>query len=194
MSGTGTIEFIEGDLFQALPEYADKNVVITHVVNNKGGFGSGFVVPLTNKYPLAKESYLKWFNDRQYSLYTGETVPFELGQVQFVGVSDDAFGKPATLVAHMLAQTLGGSRPLYYNHLVNCMNKVRDFVKGMAEALAYKNQETVIVAPLFGGGLAGGNFNFIEKLIEDCWLREGISVKIYYLSHLLPSNWTPPKA
>jgi hypothetical protein len=49
-----------------------------------------------------------------------------------------------------------------------------------------------IICPMFGSGLAGGDWNFVEKLIEDCWLRRDIPVTVCYLPQFLPSNWSPP--
>ena len=49
-----------------------------------------------------------------------------------------------------------------------------------------------IVCPMFGSGLAGGNWLFIEKLIEDCWLDRLIEVTVHYLPNTIPVGWTPP--
>jgi hypothetical protein len=47
-----------------------------------------------------------------------------------------------------------------------------------------------IHCPLFGSKLAGGDWLFVETLIEDCWLRVGIPVFVHYLPQFLPSNFT----
>jgi len=153
------IKYIEGDLFG---HPTDSPIVICHVANNRGRMGSGFVVPLAKKYPKARQDYIDLGN-------------WMLGETQFVQVEENV------IVANMIAQTLGGKRPLFYNHLANCMEQV-------AESLPKQ-----IIAPLFSAGLAGGDWNFTSLLIEDCWLRRNIPVTVYYLAESLPSNWSPPE-
>lgn len=166
------INYIEGDLFAAVANTSEKTI-ICHVVNSKGAWGAGFVVPLAKHYPTSREQYLSWFQGR----YNDQPIPFKLGNVQFVNIGN-------VTIANMLAQTLGGSRPLYYNHLVSCMEEV-------GEAALNANAE--IVCPLFGSGLAQGRWEFIEELIYDCWIRDkNIKTTIYYLPGQTPSGWNPP--
>lgn len=162
------INYVEGDLFAGINDTKNP-IILPHIVNSKGAWGAGFVIPLAKHFPAAREQYLSWFQDR----YNSPTIPFELGNVQFVK-RDNIY------IANMLAQTLGGSRPLYYNHLINCMEEV-------GEAALNANAE--IIAPLFGSSLAGGNFDFIKELIYDCWIRDRkIKVTIYYLPGQKPEG------
>jgi hypothetical protein len=75
----------------------------------------------------------------------------------------------------MCAQTLGGYRPLFYNHLAKCMDDLASFITNERDEW---HDISEIVCPRFGSGLAGGNAVFIEELIKDCWVKEGISVTI----------------
>ena len=161
------IKYISGDLFDNIP---DGNVILPHVCNSIGAFGSGFVLPLASHFPVVKKEYLEWSRSGN---------DFKLGETQFVQVKENL------VVANMIAQTLGGTRPLFYNHLVNCMETVYNYCD-------HQDLKPQIIAPLFGSKLAGGDFNFIEKLIEDCWLRRDIDVTICYLPQFLPDNWKPP--
>ena len=150
------LKYIEGDLFDA--NMVNGNHIITHVTNNQNVWGAGFVIPLGNRYPKAKEKYLKYKQT--------------LGRVQFVEVTN------TLVVANMCAQTLENvSRPLYYNHLVNCMELVEEH--------AHIHKATVH-APLSGAGLANGNFEFIQDLMLDIWTD--IDVNIYWLPQMLPTN------
>lgn len=72
----------------------------------------------------------------------------------------------------MIAQTLWTERPLYYNHLVCCMERVCDLI-------TKRNDNTKICCPKFGSGLSGGNWEFVKLLIEDCWIKRGIKVKVF---------------
>jgi hypothetical protein len=151
------LSYICGDLFETIKELPNETIIIPHIVNNRGGWGAGFVIPLGNKYPQAKDSYRDWFRDRSFGL--GKVFPCLVDNVH---------------VIHMCAQTLGGTRPLYYNALSTCMDKVRFY------ASTLKNPK--IICPAFGSGLAGGDWNFIEQLIYDCWIRKyDYDVIVHYL-------------
>ena len=172
------IEYREGDLFSH--PFSKNNTItfLSHVCNSHGAMGSGFVVPLTNKFPKVRSDYLQWANQND------SLKPFELGQTQFVECESDGEN---LVVCNMVAQTLGGDRPLFYNKLANCM----DDVARLANSKQIQSDCKVeIVAPLFGAGLAKGNWLFIEELIQDCW--SDFTVFVYYLPDNLPHNWTPP--
>ena len=157
------INYIRGDIFDFIKD--KENIILPHVVNNKGGFASGFVIPLTKHFPKAKESYMEWFNNRNTDI--GLENRLLLGNVNFVKL------KSKIILAHMCAQTLGGNRPLFYNKLVDCMDKVAE------KAVLYHYE---IHTVQFGAGLGGGNWEFIHELIEDCWNRRGIDTTIYHLN------------
>lgn len=155
MTKPANISLIQGDLFVSVQNLTnDENkpaIIIPHVCNNLGAWGAGFVVPLGQHYPDAKESYLK----------CNKT----LGHTDIASLPNNLF------VANMIAQDgVGGKRPLRYDALTFCMHAVRAFAT---------EKQAHIHAPLFGSGLAGGNWNFITQLILDVW--GDLSVSIYYL-------------
>jgi hypothetical protein len=164
------IQYVEGDLFGKVFDWP-RTVILPHVVNSKGVWGAGFVVPLGRNIPVARDLYLEWAKGSP-----NIQRPFELGQAQIVKYARD--GKPDIFVANMLAQTLGGVRPLSYTSLVACMEEVALFAR---ERTDVREHPTDIVAPAFGSALAGGRWDFIQELIKDAWLSRGIAVTIYYL-------------
>lgn len=153
------LKYIEGDLFKFIdePHQFDKTF-IPHVNNNVGVAGAGFVIPLYNRFPLAKELYQKsglW-----------------LGNVTFYDGS-------SAIVCNMVAQdnvstfkedSLG--RHLRYSALVESMNKVNDYI----ENYKFYGIKCRIVAPQFGAGIAGGNWSFIEELIKEIWQDVDVTV------------------
>lgn len=184
------IKYVEGDLFADLKN-ATAPTIIPHVCNDIGAWGAGFVVPLGRIFPVARESYLSWGNGKPTgnSSYKGgcwdnmlnRPDMFRLGHTQIIQVQD----QPRVYVANMIAQhRVGGERPLRYKALVECLVSVAEDARGWAGS--------EIVAPMFGSGLAGGDWNFIEVLIDEIWVQAGINVTIYYLRDKLPSNWKPP--
>jgi hypothetical protein len=154
------INYVSGDIFKHIDNYKT-DIILPHIVNIKNCWGAGFVLPLTRKYPLAKTNY-----HQACDMYK-KNPDVLLGQTQIVLVQKE----PQIKVANMFAQTLGGPRPLYYNYLARCMDNLKWDC----------DKNTTIIAPMFGSGLAGGNWSFIEELIEDCWIIEGIPVVIYKL-------------
>lgn len=181
--------YVEGDLFDGTT--GDETIFIVHVCNDQGRFGAGFVLPLAKAYPVAKQSYLAWAGMEQKPIEFPNcavfTPQFELGQVQLVKVQEEG---PTIYVANMVAQTLGGKRPVFYNHMARCMDTVAWAVQGKSVAgtsnpLFVHEPQGRIICPLFGSALAGGDWAFVEKLIMDCWVRQGIDVTAFYLKRFL---------
>lgn len=170
------IEYIDGDIFGPIKSQPETTTVfLPHVCNNRGVFGSGFVVPLAKNFPSARTLYQNWHHGASTSdaKYAGGSA-FKLGATQIIEVS----AKPRILVFNMIAQELGGIRPLHYNMLARCMDQVAEHRE------LYPN--ATIHCPLFGAGLAGGNWDIIEELIDDCWLRNhNIPTNVYYLPNTL---------
>ena len=156
------IRYRTGDLFYHAG-YDKRDIVICHITNDIKAWGSGFVVPLGKKYPKAKEDYL---NTSQY-----------LGKTNFVcvdrstGSSLENGEEGSIWVANMCAQrnikSNVNQKPIRYSALVSCMEEV----KRLIELYKYTNYigDPVIYAPKFGSCRAGGNWDFIEELINEIW-------------------------
>lgn len=168
MSG---IKYNKGDLFGPVAKLAEP-VIIPHICNDVGAWGAGFVVPLGRCYPQARTKYLEWFNHRLPN-------DFALGETQLVQVRQDS----PIVVANMIGQHKIGFKAIRYIQLGKCLEHVAGF------AMATNSQ---IHAPMFGAGLAGGDWNIVEELINESWIMRGIDVTIYYLEGTLPSNWELP--
>ena len=194
------IKYVEGDLFDPILAYKKSGtILVPHVVNCKGAFGAGFVVPLARTFPVVRERYIEWADSKGYDIAHSKNPHFGLGQTQFVlaqegtsvtahtvvvqdGISLSAKQEtiPFIYVCNMCAQTLGGPRPLFYNHLVACMEQVAEF--------SLKHESPRIVCPLFGSDLAGGSLEVILPLIQDIWTRKNIPVTIHYLKGKLTQS------
>lgn len=177
------MKYIEGDLFDFVPNESDEVVIIAHVCNDIGAWGAGFVVPLGRKYPKAREAYLDMPERR-------------LGEVQFVDVAkkvgDDI------VVANMIAQEGVGPKfdgdkmipPIRYDALLQCLHHVRQ----MATLIKGRGEKVRIACPMFGAGLAGGDWETIATMIGLVWSEQLIETNIYYLPQFLPLGFTPPGA
>ncbi len=150
------IKYIKGD---ATNPIGDGNKIIIHVCNDIGGWGRGFVLALSNRWSKPEEEYLNWYESN---------VNFELGEVQFVQVEDDLW------VANMIAQhniiPINNIPPIRYEAVKECLKKV---------AIKAKELNASVHAPRFGSGLAGGDWNKIEELINSEFIENGISVTVY---------------
>ena len=70
------IEYIKADA--TLPQSVG-NIIITHICNDIGGWGKGFVLALSKRWKAPEEQYRKWYQEKD---------GFSLGAVQFVQVED----------------------------------------------------------------------------------------------------------
>jgi O-acetyl-ADP-ribose deacetylase (regulator of RNase III) len=126
--------------------------VVVHVCNDVGAWGAGFVVALSRRWREPETAYKSWYRSRKRSVEP----PFQLGSVQFVDVADQLW------VANMIGQrdikrSRNGEAPVRYNAIATCLGHVAEF--------AEVNQATVHM-PRIGSGLAGGDWNRIESIID----------------------------
>jgi len=156
------LKYRHGDLFANIP--AEGTVIVPHICNDVYVMGSGFVVPLKRRWPVVEQKYMI---DKP-----------GLGQVQFVDVHKDDHGK--VIVANMVAQRStvrpDNPKPIKYLALAKCMDEVGDLAR---------TENAEIHCPLFGAGLAGGNWDFIEELICELWAC-GRDLKV--VVHQLPGE------
>lgn len=141
------INYIKGD---ATSPIGEGKKVIAHITNDIGGWGAGFVLALSKKWKEPEEAYrvvAKRYLDKN------EYLP--LGDVQFVQVEKDI------VVANMIAQHKTRStttKPIRYDAVKECLKKVNQYcIDNNAE----------LHAPKFGAGLAGGDWNIIEDIINS---------------------------
>ena len=136
------------------------NKIICHICNDIGGWGRGFVLALSNKWKAPE--------DRYRSLGASNLT---LGMFDLVQVEDDIW------VANMVAQhdtrpNKVGVPPIRYGALENAL-------KGVA-AVA-KSYNATVHMPRIGTGLAGGDWDLIEKIIIKTLSNNCIKVTIYDL-------------
>ena len=173
------IKYIKGNLF----EHVREGDCIIHVCNDVNKWGSGFVVPLGERYPAVREAYHKWADIKEMvpmdvylskgsfiHCYTG---PPTLGNIQAVYVPEPH----EVMVVNMIAQkgVIGPDTPtpIKYDALEECLAAIRSTI-----TLDSKR----IIAPLIGSGLAGGKWSFISKIIEKIFYDK--EVTIYYLNEI----------
>lgn len=142
------VKYVKGDLFETDCD------LIAHGVNCKNAFGSGVAGLMSKKYPRAKSMYHEKY----------EQEGWWLGDAQFVFQND---GKYVANCATQDNYGYSGERNANYPAIRMCMEKVREFAR-------YKHLSIAI--PKIGAGLAGGDWNLIEKIIEEVFLDYDVTV------------------
>src|SRR5262245_26359810 len=135
------IQYLRGD---ATSPQAKGNKVIAHICNDLGGWGKGFVLAVSRRWPEPERDYRKWHSERSRN-------DFGLGAVQFVQV------EPYIWVANMIGQrgmkTGSKGPPIRYDAVDESLSTLADFAS---------KQSASVHMPRIGCGLAGGRWELIE--------------------------------
>lgn len=151
------INYLKGDA--TLP-VGNGNKLIVHCCNDIGGWGRGFVLALSARWSKPEEEYRAWFR--------GERGLHFLGAVQYVPVESDIW--VANVIGQHDIRTIDGIPPIRYDALRAGLRRVGRFAAEI---------DASIHAPRLGAGLAGGDWNIIESIIDDeLW---GLKVNVYDL-------------
>jgi len=152
------IDYVKGD---ATAPPGEGNRIIAHVCNDIGGWGRGFVVALSRRWPEPEQRYREWHRDG---------AGFELGAVQLVQV------EPAIWVANMVAQrglkATADGPPIRYAAVERCMSGVAEHAR---------QRSASVHMPRIGCGLAGGRWEEIEPILQRTLVAAGIHVTVHDL-------------
>ncbi len=148
------LSVVRGD---ATNPHASGPKVIAHVCNDRGGWGRGFVLALSRRWPEPERDYRAWHRQRAHN-------DFALGAVRLVRVRPDIW------VANMVAQHGSGGPPIRYEAVASCLRSLA----GHARELG-----ATVHMPRIGCGLAGGRWERIQPLIEAELLTPGVRVTVY---------------
>ena len=154
------ISYIIGD---ATNPVGDGPKIIVHVCNDFGGWGRGFVVALSKRWPEPEQRYRAWHRGE-------EKTPFALGEVQFVQVADNIW--VANMIGQRDVRTISGVPPVRYEAIRNALKRVA------AEAAKLK---ALIHMPRIGCGLAGGKWEEVGKIVEEELVARDLPVFVYDL-------------
>lgn len=148
------VKIVVGDATKPIGE---GNKIIAHVCNDIGAWGKGFVLAVNKLSQRPKNLYK----------FAIEKHQIKLGDIQLVLIPED----PSIYVANMVAQhgivkDEEGEPPIRYDSLRECLKQV------YSEA---KQRNATVHMPRIGCGLAGGEWNVVEKII----LEELKDVQVY---------------
>ncbi len=154
-----SINYVIGD---ATRPVAEGQKVITHICNDIGGWGKGFVVALSKRWKQPEQEYRKWYASQEN---------FQLGSAQFVEVEPDIV--VANIIGQHKIKFEGDTPPIRYE-------AVRAGLQKVAEYAAQRGAS--VHMPRIGAGLAGGKWETIEAIIQEELTQKGISVMVYDLA------------
>ncbi|WP_329361679.1 macro domain-containing protein [Streptomyces sp. NBC_01483] len=135
--------------------------LIAHVCNDIGGWGKGFVLALSRRWPEPEAAYRAWHRGRAHN-------DFGLGAAQFVQV--EKYVWVANLIGQRGIRTGSKGVPVRYEAIDT----------GLAH-LATKAAEldASVHMPRIGCGLAGGDWSRVEPLVMRRLVERGVTVTVY---------------
>lgn len=169
------LQYVTGD---ATRPQGEGPQVIAHCCNDQGGWGRGFVVALSNTWPLAEKAYRQWARlktavevDAAFPGQVQTSGPFALGEVQFVLVA------PKLWIANIIGQhgihtSSAGRTPIRYDAIQQGFKKLCRFA--LVEAAS-------VHMPRMGAGLAGGTWTAMSQYVNAELVSHNISVTVYDL-------------
>ncbi|MEV5458009.1 macro domain-containing protein [Streptomyces cellulosae] len=135
--------------------------IIAHVCNDIGGWGKGFVLALSRRWPEPEAAYRAWHRDRAAN-------DFGLGAVQLVQA--ERYVWVANMVGRRGVRTGSKGVPVRYEAIDTALDRLA----GPALELGAS-----VHMPRIGCGLAGGTWSRVEPLVENRLVRRGIPVTVY---------------
>ena len=156
------ITYLNGD---ATDPQVEGHKIIAHICNDIGGWGRGFVLSLTQRYPAAEKAYRNWNVEGEMG---PDDKPFRLGEVQLIRVGDDV--QVVNMIAQHGIMPKNEMPPIRYEALERCLVSLEAYAKFY---------DASIHMPRIGCGLAGGKWQYIEPLIEARLASKGVQVYVY---------------
>jgi len=143
-------KYIKGDITETELKY------IAHGVNCRNVMGSGVAKAIFTKWPDVKNNYHKYFERYGY-----------LGEIH------EAYSDSKVSIINCFTQDkFGNSGKKYVNYaaVVTCFEKLSRLIP--------KNE--ILAIPKIGCGLAGGDWNIVEQLINDT-VGDELEIWVYEL-------------
>ncbi|MFI7211262.1 macro domain-containing protein [Micromonospora maritima] len=158
MGTVRALRIIQGD---ATSPQAKGPKVIAHVCNDLGGWGKGFVLAISRRWPEPERDYRDWHRHRAGN-------DFGLGATRLVRVAPDLW--VANMVGQRGMRRGSGGPPIRYDAVERCLTALAD----RAEELGAS-----VHMPRIGCGLAGGSWQRIEPLVLRTLCARDIPVTVY---------------
>lgn len=155
----------------------DGPMVIAHICNDIGAWGSGFVMALSRRDRQPELCYRQWYEGSG----PATDASFKLGQIQLTRYNPwpelISESQSTLYVANMIAQRgirhdMTAPPAVHYSALDECLGRVARVASHMPAS---------VHMPRIGCGLGGGDWESVEKIINDVLIAHGIPVTVYDL-------------
>ncbi|MCU8594717.1 MULTISPECIES: macro domain-containing protein [Streptomyces] len=135
--------------------------VIAHVCNDLGGWGKGFVLAVSRRWPEPEAAYRAWHRDRAAN-------DFGLGAIQLVRV--ETYVWVANMIGQRGMRTGSKGVPVRYEAIDTALGRLADRAIELGAS---------VHMPRIGCGLAGGKWSRVEPLIGERLTARGVPVTVY---------------
>ncbi|GHI98416.1 MULTISPECIES: macro domain-containing protein [Streptomyces] len=135
--------------------------VIAHVCNDLGGWGKGFVLAVSRRWPEPEAAYRAWHRDRAAN-------DFGLGAIQLVRV--ETYVWVANMIGQRGMRTGSKGVPVRYEAIDTALGRLADRAIELGAS---------VHMPRIGCGLAGGKWSRVEPLIGERLAGRGVPVTVY---------------
>ncbi|MEJ3745937.1 macro domain-containing protein [Actinomycetes bacterium KLBMP 9797] len=152
------LRIIRGD---ATSPQAKGPKIIAHICNDLGGWGRGFVLAVSRRWPEPERANRQWHRERSGN-------DFGLGATQLVQVQRDIW--VANMVAQRGMRHGSGGPPIRYDAVESCLHAVAEHATRLT---------ATVHMPRIGCGLAGGRWDRIEPLVTAALCARGIATTVY---------------
>jgi O-acetyl-ADP-ribose deacetylase (regulator of RNase III) len=152
------LRFVRGD---ATSPQAKGPKVIAHVCNDLGGWGKGFVLAISRRWPEPEQAYRDWHRHRAAN-------DFGLGATQLVQVRPDIW--VANMVGQHGMRRGSAGPPIRYDAVARCLATLADDAAHLGAS---------VHMPRIGCGLAGGRWESIEPLVLATLCTNDIPTTVY---------------
>ncbi|MEQ8636050.1 macro domain-containing protein [Gimesia maris] len=152
------ITYLKGD---ATTPQARGNKIIVHVCNDLGGWGKGFVLAISKRWPEPEAEYRHWHRNRTQN-------NFALGEIQLINV--EKYIWVANMIGQRGMKTGSKGPPVRYPAIEQSLKSVADKARELSAS---------VHMPRIGCGLAGGKWDMIEPLIAQTLCVTEIEVYVY---------------
>jgi len=166
------IKLIKGNIIDAL---ANTDIdIFAHGVNCRGGFGSGLAGEIARRLPKVRNEYIaKHKSKHPWTLGATQTVQIQTNNI----INGDPYSQTSYIMNCATQRDYGRdpqSQPngmyCHYEAIDVCMREYHEFCKG---------HELIPGLPYIGCGLAGGDWNIVQRIIEEIF--NDMTICVYYL-------------
>lgn len=152
------IKYILGDATE--PVIKDGTRIITHVCNDIGKWGKGFVLAISKKWKKPEQVYRSCHN-------------YRLGDIQVVNVGGSI--QVVNMIGQRHIYPQDNIPPIRYEAIEQCFKNLMIDIDTSCNLF----ERTTVHMPRIGCGLAGGEWWKIEKIIHNSLIEKNIPVYVY---------------